>query len=327
VRLDQWLPRRSRTRLVLIIVAAVLLAGAVGGCAMRYYAGGRPFTLAIVAATPYVLLAAPVALLLMLLARQWIGLAVAALVTVLAASTQLSLYISDEPPSDAVTVRVMTSNLRLGQADASEVVAAVRRHSVDVLMLEELTAEEEDRLEQAGLDRLLPYHSSKPLEGGAGTGLWSRYPMTEVAQPDDFTFAFITAQLAVPGVARPVRVVALHAAGPVPDSAPWSRDVRRFVHYLPTLSGPDPMIVGGDFNATPDTVQFRDILDAGFADAADQAGAGYTRTYPADRWYPSLIAIDHVLSRNGPVATDVSTVTIKGSDHRALVVRLAVPRG
>jgi endonuclease/exonuclease/phosphatase (EEP) superfamily protein YafD len=102
--------------------------------------------------------------------------------------------------------------------------------------------------------------------------------------------------------------------------------VSRFAQYLPTLSGCDPMIVGGDFNATPDTVQFRTILGAGFADAADQAGAGSTRTYPADRWYPPLIAIDHVLSRNGPVATDLRTVAIKGSDHRALVVRVAVPR-
>jgi endonuclease/exonuclease/phosphatase (EEP) superfamily protein YafD len=74
-------------------------------------------------------------------------------------------------------------------------------------------------------------------------------------------------------------------------------------------------------------VQFRRILAGGFADAADQAGAGYTRSYPADRWYPPLIAIDHVLTRNGPVATAVDTVTVEGSDHRSLVARVAVPRG
>jgi endonuclease/exonuclease/phosphatase (EEP) superfamily protein YafD len=86
-----------------------------------------------------------------------------------------------------------------------------------------------------------------------------------------------------------------------------------------------PVIVGGDFNATPDVAQFRSVLRTGFADAADQAGAGMTRTYPADRWFPPLIAIDHVLTRGGAVATGVQTVSISGSDHRALLARIAVP--
>jgi endonuclease/exonuclease/phosphatase (EEP) superfamily protein YafD len=194
-------------------------------------------------------------------------------------------------------------------------------------MLEELTPAEQDGLVRAGLDAQLPHHSSVPEEGGAGTGLWSRFPLRDVAHPGGFTFALVTARLAVPGVPRPVRVVALHAAGPVPDSTLWVRDMTRLAAFLPTLAAGDPMLVGGDFNATPDTVQFRRILAGGFADAADQAGAGYTRSYPADRWYPPLIAIDHVLTRNGPVATAVDTVTVEGSDHRSLVARVAVPRG
>jgi endonuclease/exonuclease/phosphatase (EEP) superfamily protein YafD len=280
-----------------------------------------------VAATPYVLVVASlVGLVLMLIARQWIGVGASVLVLALAASTQLWLYTADDPPAHAVTLHVMTSNLRLGEADPHSVVDAVRRHSVDVLMLEELTQPEQDALIAAGLDELLPHHSSVPDGGGYGTGLWSRFPMTDVHHPGQFTFGFVTARLAVPGVARPVQAVALHASGPVPDASLWQKDMRGFAKFLPTLAVDRPMIVGGDFNATPDTVQFRDVLDAGFRDAADQAGAGYTRTYPANRSFPPLIAIDHLLTRGGPVATDVRTISIKRSDHRALLASIAVPR-
>jgi len=316
---------------VLIWFAGLALVAGLAWVFVRHYSGRSPLSLGVVAATPYVVLVAPLlGLVLMLLARQWIGVGVAVLVLVLAASTQLWLYTSDDPPTDAVVIHVMTANLRLGEADPHSVVDAVRRHRVDLLMLEELTQAEQTALEAAGLDELLPHHSSntQPTSqgGGFGTGLWTRFPMSDVHQPSQFTFAFITARLTVPGVARPVQAVALHASGPVPDAAPWQRDIRGFAQYLPTLAGDRPMIVGGDFNATPDTVQFRNILDAGFHDAADQAGAGYTRTYPADRWFPPLIAIDHVLARGGPVATDVRTVTIKRSDHRALLVSVALPR-
>jgi endonuclease/exonuclease/phosphatase (EEP) superfamily protein YafD len=117
----------------------------------------------------------------------------------------------------------------------------------------------------------------------------------------------------------------LHLAGPVPDAAHWSADIRRLPEVLNELPSAAAVIVGGDFNATPDTTQFRSVLRAGFADAADQAGAGMTRTYPADSWLPPLIAIDHVLIKGGAVATAARTVSISGSDHRALLVAVALP--
>jgi endonuclease/exonuclease/phosphatase (EEP) superfamily protein YafD len=321
------LPRQRGTRLVLIWLAVPALAAALVWVLLRHYAAGNPLLLGTIAATPYVVLLAPlVGLVLMLIARQWIGVGAAVLVLALATSTQLWLYTADDPPKDAVVIHVMTANLRLGQADARDLVGSVRRHSVDVLMLEELTAGEQDALVAAGLNDLLPHHSSAPEGGGFGTGLWSRFPMSDAQQPDQFTFGFVTARLAVPGVARPVQAAALHASGPVPSAVLWQQDMRGFAQFLPTLAGDRPVIVGGDFNATPDTVQFRRILDAGFSDAADQAGGGYTATFPGDRWFPPLIAIDHVLSRGGPVATGVDTVTIKGSDHRALLVSVALPR-
>ena len=83
-----------------------------------------------------------------------------------------------------------------------------------------------------------------------------------------------------------------------------------------------PVIVPGDFNATVDHAQFRDLLGGGFDEGALDSGAGYLPTYPTDRWYPPLLGIDHVLSR-GLWAESARTYDLPGSDHRALLVRLA----
>ncbi len=66
---------------------------------------------------------------------------------------------------------------------------------------------------------------------------------------------------------------------------------------------------------------FRNLLTNGFADAAEQSGAGITRTFPADSTLPPLLGIDHVLTYNA-TATDVQTVRVPGSDHLGLLATL-----
>jgi endonuclease/exonuclease/phosphatase (EEP) superfamily protein YafD len=192
-------------------------------------------------------------------------------------------------------------------------------------MLEELTEAEQAALGAAGLDKLLPYHVSDPQGAALGTGLWSRYPLSEQTKRGDFSFAFVTARVAIPGVAHPPLAVAAHMAGPYPDSADWLKDMAHLPSVLSSLADSASTLVGGDFNATPDVVQFRHLLRDGYADAADQAGAGVTATWPTDQWYGPVIAIDHVLTRHA-VATSADTLSIANTDHRALLVKVAVPR-
>jgi endonuclease/exonuclease/phosphatase (EEP) superfamily protein YafD len=311
---------------VLTIAATVLAAVALGALALRYHSTRNPLVLGAIAGTPLLLLAAPVAAVLALVARDWIILAVAVFVGVLGAATQVHLYTADDPPDDGRRLVVMTANLWLGNADTDSLVAAVRRHHIDLLMVQELSAAAEQRLTASGLDDLLPHHRAQTSDvAAAGTGLWSRYPLSDVRFPDQFAFAMVTARVRVPGAARPITAAALHLAGPVPRTADWQQDIRRLPAELRELPADAPVIVGGDFNATFDVAQFRRVLAVGYADAADQAGAGNARTYPADRWFPALLAIDHVLTRGGAVATDVRTVSIANTDHRALLAVVTLP--
>jgi endonuclease/exonuclease/phosphatase family metal-dependent hydrolase len=192
-------------------------------------------------------------------------------------------------------------------------------------MLEELTPDEAERLQAAGLDKLLPYAQLAPRWNAAGSGLVSKYPLSDRAVRDDFPFEFVSARVAVPGLAQRPTVVALHMYGPYPgqQTPQWRRDIAHVQPVLQGLPSDAPVVVGGDFNATTSMVQFRRLLTGGYADAADQAGAGLTPTYPANRLVP-LIAIDHVLTR-AAVARSVDSVRLPGSDHRGLLVTVRLP--
>jgi endonuclease/exonuclease/phosphatase (EEP) superfamily protein YafD len=312
-------------RIALTLLGSLAGVIALVGVIAHYRPPHQPVLLGISAFAPYLMLAAPVAAVLLAVGRRWIPTVAAAALTALWLWTQVPLYLSADPPAHAGAVVTMTSNLRLGQGSPQAVVDAVRTHHVEVLMLEELTPDEQGRLIAAGLDRVLPFHESDPRVAAEGTGLWSRYPLHDATRRTDFDFAFITARVAVPGLAREPFVAALHMSGPWPHSADWGDDIRHLRTVLPTLGAGDSVIAAGDFNATPDIAQFRDLLVDGYRDGAEQAGAGVTQTYPSDRWFPPLIAIDHVLTRDA-VGRSAATVEIPGSDHRALVVSVAVPR-
>ncbi|MEI8082722.1 MAG: hypothetical protein WCI74_12845 [Actinomycetes bacterium] len=61
--------------------------------------------------------------------------------------------------------------------------------------------------------------------------------------------------------------------------------------------------------------QFRDLLTDGYRDAVEQTGSGLAPTFPADTWLPTVITIDHVLTRNA-VASSIMAIHVAESDHR-----------
>lgn len=92
---------------------------------------------------------------------------------------------------------------------------------------------------------------------------------------------------------------------------------------------PGAQVVAGDFNATRDHRPFRDLLAAGFSDCADIAAKrpwpGFT--WPANRRYPPIMRLDHILVSPGLTVSETRTVQIPGTDHRGVlaVLNLAGP--
>jgi hypothetical protein len=135
--------------------------------------------------------------------------------------------------------------------------------------------------------------------------------------------------LRVTGVSIDPTVVVAHVAGPWPQPIDaWRRDLNRLPVTLSEVgeqAGARSVIVAADLNSTTDMRPFRALLRDGYRDAAEQFGAGIKPTFPANWRLPPFIAIDHILTRNC-TATSLRTLKIPGSDHRGLVVTLAIPR-
>lgn len=310
-------------RLLLASVPGVvlLLVGAVGIAA--HYFGFVSTTWTLIASfTPLFIPVTVVALVLLLLGGQRV-LAVAA-VAALAVGvwTQLPLYRAAQatPASDAPQVRLMQANIFLGRADAEALVRTVRERDIDLLTVAELTDEAERALAGAGLKELLPYSFSRPRSGGGGTGIYSRYPLSNGEALPGFVLENLRATVALPGAA-PTVVYALHPLPPYPEPAyRWMAELREVRRLLATED--KPLIVGADFNATYDHRQYRRILDGASApplrDAAEYVGAGFVATYPANRRYPAVLAIDRILTRGG-TPMSFSRFEIPGSDHYGVI--------
>ena len=324
-------PRRRRGPVRWTATAAGVLLGlaALAGLAAHFHLAGTNRMVALGAFSGHLMTLAPLALLLLLAARRRVAALLAAALTVAVAVVVAPTYAGDPAEAAGPSLTVLTANVRLGEADAADLVAEVRRARADVVLLQELTPALRDRLAARGLDDLLPHSLVDAGPGADGIGLWSRFPLTD-QQQEHLTFPYVSARLDL-GPGRPApTVLAFHAAGPWPQPADeWVRDMARLPGVLDrvaTAAGGQPVLVGGDFNATWGNANFRGLLQDGYRDAAEQLGAQWTATYPADRAFPPLIGIDHLLVR-GAGAQRLHTVEVSGSDHRGLVVRVALPAG
>lgn len=304
---------------LLALLGWLFLLVGLAGLAVRQLHSSSQTLIVMAAFARYVLLGGLVALILLAISWRRVGMVLALVATIGAVATQLPLYLASGAAASGPQLTLMQSNLKIGAADPATIVREVRARQVQVLATEELTPVERDRLVAAGLSTLLPYRLDAAHTGGQGLALWSKYPMSDEQNHPGFELGVLSARIALPGGESPT-VFAVHILPPWPESpAVWLKELPKLQAILATQQG--QVVVAGDFNATVDDAQFRALLRNGFQDAADQSGAGYLATYPADRWYPPLIAIDHVLTRRAK-AENLSTIEVPGSDHRSLLVHL-----
>lgn len=232
---------------------------------------------------------------------------------------------SRQPPAAGPVLRVVTANLLVGRAVADEVVELARRQRAHVLFVQELTDDAEAGLQRAGLGELLPHRVTQQVLNGSRASIYARYPLRGASPAAPPPAARCAARLDLPS-GQCVQLVCIHAATP---KHPWFRGAtarwRRQLSALPA-PGNSPRILAGDFNATLDHAQFRQLLRRGYADAASQAGNGLSLTWgPRPGRRLTLLAIDHVLIDRRCAVLTTSVHWLTGSDHRALYAELRLP--
>lgn len=309
-------------------VGTLLLAGAataVGTLGVALHYVGWPAEPLVLAASgaPYLMGGAILGAVGFAATRQWVATGAAVVVAGLGVATQAPLYLADGGGAGPA-ITVMQANLLFDGADPAALVAQVRSRDVAVLTVNELTRVAVTELGRAGLDEVLPYHYLAPGQTASGTGIWSRFPLSDTVEYDGYVLNQISATATIPEVG-PVEIYAVHPVPPVYDAGVWADELSRLDAILRRSPADRPVIVGGDFNATYDHSRFRALASGRFADAAAQAGAGHLVTYPTDKRLPPLVGIDHVLLA-GAHATVVETVALPGADHKALVARVVLDR-
>ena len=233
-----------------------------------------------------------------------------------------------QPGATGPVLRVLTANLLAGRASAEAVTGLVRRSHADVLFVQELTSQAAVGLERAGLGGLLPYRVIQPAPHRTGGSIYARYPLRGGPLAAPSPAARCAARLELPS-GQSAELACIHAAPPKP---PWSpAAAARWRSQLAALPAPGegPCILAGDFNATLDHAQFRQLLRRGWTDAASAAGHGLSATWgPRPGRRPALLAIDHVLTGRGCAVLATSACRLAGTDHRALYaeIRLPAPR-
>lgn len=249
------------------------------------------------------------------LPRWWM--LVAACATLNVASARAYLLPSAERASGPATLSLMTVNVLGRNRDITGLAATIERETPDVIIVQEY------RRTGAGL--LAPavaayqHRFERPRDDNYGIALFSKHPFLSVR---DFELGSTIAIDADIGLADGVsaRVIGVHLSTPISRRLTSQRNAQLEALAQISASAEDRLIVAGDFNVTPFSPYFSDLLRrSGLRDA--MAGRGPQITWPT--FLPILgIAIDHVLLSGDWQIVEYHRLPAFGSDHYPVIVAL-----
>ncbi|MEM8740218.1 MAG: endonuclease/exonuclease/phosphatase family protein [Pseudomonadota bacterium] len=264
----------------------------------------------------------------LLLWRRWVGLLLIPLIVNLVPIVDLALKPRGGATLAATQLTVFHANIDHTRPRADEIVALLSAAPADIVFVQEVTPETLVQL-QTGLTgyRLV---LAAPRRTSHGSAMF--VPVTSTLEiqdariidlPNGSQRPLLVADLVFDGA--PLRVMSVHVTLPKTEDtaaaqarelvalAEWANDAMR--------DGPSVVLVG-DFNATPFSVRFRDMLERGGL-LNSQVGWPLQMTWPAGWPMPMQLAIDHLVH-----SPDLSTLMREtgpaiGSDHLPLRVTLA----
>jgi len=317
----------ARVQTAVTVASWVLVVPFAAWVIVRLFGLERGFPLVqVIAYTPYAMVLALLALIAVALLRRWAAVAVAALAVVGLAVAVLPRTIGspDQPVAGGQEVNLIAFNLLRGRADLPRLLEVARDRQADLLSLQEVTPEAAATMREGDFRRAFPYAIVRvdPLTGGGA--LLSRFPLEYLGLPDTWAKQ-PRAVVRAPG-ATAFELMTVHPnapAGPKTTSR-WESD---FDQFPPAGDGGVPRVLAGDFNATLDHRNMRDLIGTGYHDAGDATGTGLTPTWPSSLKWPLPVTIDHILVEPPIAITGHDVIGIRGSDHRAVLAELSVPAG
>lgn len=218
------------------------------------------------------------------------------------------------------TLRLLTFNVHVGNNRFDEIADYILSSGADVVALQELSCAASEQL----IPKLKRHYPHTFVSAGQcfGIALLAKRPMLATGQvvvaPRQRPL-LVWARLDLGGA--PLAVTAAHLIPPIAPNDQASQ-VTRLILHAGSLKG--PQIVAGDFNLTPFSWSFARLNNAGLGHHV-----GYRTTWApiwAADWLPPLLTIDNVLTTRNVAATRLAVGPALGSDHRPVIVDLALTK-
>jgi endonuclease/exonuclease/phosphatase (EEP) superfamily protein YafD len=220
---------------------------------------------------------------------------------------------------------VITHNVSDTNKNHREVRKWLRSKPADVVVLQEVPSREaalyrEDKIFKHQLEVYDAAFNDPDFPDDRVLVILSQYALSQEPKfkPFEGSRPVVIVRVSVPHTENPW-VVVVDAYDPTSSKKLVKRDkfLLGIAPIIRELNG--PVVVAGDFNATPCTPVFKDFLRL-----ADLSLWGLpVPTFPAQLGWLG-ISIDHILVRHVQV-TDVETLSSMGSDHRPLKAILTIP--
>ncbi len=223
---------------------------------------------------------------------------------------------------DGPALRLVTANVLVSNPDLGALVEDLAAHDPDVIVLQEITPEHADTLRALSLDGHYPYRVYNPLPFVHGYALLSRLPVDSSTVDGVADWPLIRTVIETP--AGEIEIVNVHAPAPTNPfrHGIWQRQLDAMREWL--VGGARPILLAGDFNATPDHQDFRALLEGEPDDAWNRAGTGWGATYRDGPVIAPTIQLDHVVVTDDWGVVDIGVIGLAGSDHQGLVADLVL---
>ena len=220
------------------------------------------------------------------------------------------------------TFRLLMANVMLENDDADHLLAVIREHDPDIVLVVEINAAWQKAL--SPLREIYPHRVEQPQENYYGLILFSRFPLmepkVEFLVQDDIPSVHTAFEL--PGGER-IYLHGVHPRPPEPirdqDSTPRDAELVVIGRAI-RAAGDRPTIVAGDLNDvawSPTTELF--VRLSGLLDP--RVGRGFYNSFHADKAYLRY-PLDHVFHSRHFTLTDLRCLPHIGSDHFPVLIEL-----
>ena len=217
-------------------------------------------------------------------------------------------------------VRVVSANLNFDNGDHAPLLAELADDHADVVFLQEVTPAWWQAIEHSSLAATYPNHIEDPRDDPGGQAILSRRPLTDVVIHDADGWPIITAAMRVGG--ETVHLADVHLVAPLDTFARNQRQQRAITGIARTLLR--PRLVVGDFNASPYNRWFGQLRGLGLEEAHESVGRSWATTWPNGQHHFPPLRLDHVFVDPRIVPLAAAEGRGQGSDHRPIVIDLAV---